>query len=75
MRVYSQDIGMECGIEKCALLIMRSRKWQMMERIELPNQEKNQNPRRKGTRHYQASRDEGEDFTRVAQQNEKTTWL
>ena len=35
-------------IEKCAKLIIKSGKWQMTKGIELPNQEKNQNPRRKG---------------------------
>ena len=38
--IYSQDMGMEFGIEKCAMLIMRSREWHLTERIELPNQEK-----------------------------------
>ena len=33
VRIYNQDIGMEFGIEKCAMLIMRSRKRQMTERI------------------------------------------
>ena len=31
---------MEFGIEKCAMLIMKSRKRETMEGIELPNQEK-----------------------------------
>ena len=39
VRIYSQDSGIEFGMEKCALLIMRGRK-QVMERIELQNQEK-----------------------------------
>ena len=26
VRIYSQDIGMEFGIEKCALLVMKSSK-------------------------------------------------
>ena len=39
-RIYSQDIGMEFGIEKCAILIMRSGKRHTTEGIELPNQEK-----------------------------------
>ena len=29
VRIYSQDIGMECGIEKCAMLVMKSRKRHM----------------------------------------------
>ena len=40
VRIYSQDIGIEFGIEKCAMLIMRSRKWHMTKGIQLPNQEK-----------------------------------
>ena len=38
--VYSKNIGMEFGIEKCVLLIMKTRKRQITERIELPNQER-----------------------------------
>ena len=37
--IYSQDIGMELGIEKCAILIMKSRKIHMTDGMELPNQE------------------------------------
>ena len=40
VRIYSDDIGMKFGLEKCAMLIMKSRKRQMTEEIELPNQEK-----------------------------------
>ena len=40
VRIYSQDIGIEFGIEKCAMLIMRSRKQCIAEGIELANQEK-----------------------------------
>ncbi len=40
VRIYSQDIGMEFGIEKCAMLIMKSGKRHMTEGIELPNQDK-----------------------------------
>ena len=35
LMIYIQDIGMEFGIEKCAMLIMRSRKRQMREGIEI----------------------------------------
>ena len=45
--VYSQDKGMGFGIEKCSMLIMISGKQQMTEGIELPNQKKNRNDRRK----------------------------
>ena len=40
VRIYINEIGMEFDIEKCAMLIMRSRKWQMTEGIEIPNQDK-----------------------------------
>ena len=40
MRIYSDDTGMELGIEKCAMLVMKSRKQQMTEGKELPNQGK-----------------------------------
>ena len=36
--MYSQDIGMEFDIEKCAILVMKSGKQYMMEGVELPNQ-------------------------------------
>ena len=37
VRIYSQDIGMEFGIEKYAVLVMKSGKLHLME---LPNQDK-----------------------------------
>ena len=40
LKIYSYNIGMKFGIEKCTMLIMKSRKQQMMERIEQPNQRK-----------------------------------
>ena len=40
MRKYTQDRGIEFGIEKCTMLIMKNRKRHMTEGIELPNQEK-----------------------------------
>ena len=38
VRIYSQDIGMEFGIEKCAMTVMKSGKRLMAEGIELTNQ-------------------------------------
>ena len=38
LRIYSQDIGMEFDIEKCAMLVMKSAKRYITERVELPNQ-------------------------------------
>ena len=40
VRLYSQDIGMEFGIEKCAMLVMKSGKRHTTDGIELPNQDK-----------------------------------
>ena len=40
VRIYSQDIGMEFGLEKCATLVMKSGKRHLMDVIELPNQDK-----------------------------------
>ena len=40
VRIYSQDIGMEFGIEKCALLVRKSGKQHLTGGIELPNQDK-----------------------------------
>ena len=34
VRIYSQVIGMEFGIEKCAMLVMKSGKRHMTERVE-----------------------------------------
>ena len=40
VRIYSNDIGMEFGIEKCAMLVMKSGKPHLNDRMELPNQDK-----------------------------------
>ena len=40
VRIYSQDIGTEFGIEKCAILVMKSGKRHMTEGIEQSNEEK-----------------------------------
>ena len=37
VRIYSQDIGMEFGIEKCAMLVMKSGKGHMSDGMKLPN--------------------------------------
>ena len=39
-RIYSQDIGMEFGIEKYVMFVMKSGKWHLTDGIELPNQDK-----------------------------------
>ena len=38
--IYSDNIGMEFGVEKSAMVITKSGKWQMTEEIKLPNGEK-----------------------------------
>ena len=40
VRIYSQDIGMEFGIEKCAMLVMKSGSRHMTDGMELPNHDK-----------------------------------
>ena len=40
VRIYSQDKGIEFGIEKCAILVTISEKQHMTKRIEIPNHEK-----------------------------------
>ena len=40
VRIYSRDIGMEFGIEKCAMLVMKSGKQQLTDGMELPNKDK-----------------------------------
>ena len=38
LRMYSQDIGMEFSMGKCAMLVMKRGKQHMTEGVELPNQ-------------------------------------
>ena len=82
MRIYSQDIGMEFGIEKCAMVILKSGKRHIAEGIELPNQGKIRTLREKED--YKCLRIMGADIIkqakmkekilkRVSQENEKTT--
>ena len=40
VRIYRQDIGMEFGIEKCAMLVMKSGKRHISDGMELPNQDR-----------------------------------
>ena len=52
VRIYSQDIGMEFGREKCAMLLMKSGKRHMTEGVELPNQVIIRTPREKESYKY-----------------------
>ena len=79
VRVYSQDIGIEFGIEKWAMLKMKNGKRRITEGVELLNQ-KNQNTRRKrnirilgniGSRHNQTNRNERKKLkTRISGERE-----
>ena len=40
VRIYSQVIRMDFGIEKCAMLVMKSGKRYLKDGMELPNQDK-----------------------------------
>ena len=40
VRIYSQGIEMEFGIEKCTMLVIKSGKRHMTERMDLPNHDK-----------------------------------
>ena len=40
VRIHSQDIRMESGIEKCTMLVTKSGKRHWMDGMELPNQDK-----------------------------------
>ena len=51
-RIYSQDIEMEFGIEKYAMLVMRSGKWHLTGGMELVNQDKIRMPGEKETYKY-----------------------
>ena len=52
IRIYSQDIEMEFGLEKCAMLVMKSGKRHLTDEMEQPNQDKNRTPREKETYKY-----------------------
>ena len=52
VRIYSQDIGMEFGIEKCAMQVMKSGKRHQANGMELPNQDKIRTLREKETYKY-----------------------
>ena len=41
VRIYSQDIGMEFGIEKCAMLVMKNGKRHLTDGMNVSNQDKN----------------------------------
>ena len=52
IRIYSKNIGMEFGIEKCAMLTMKSGKRETIEGTELTNQENIKTLREKENNKY-----------------------
>ena len=62
VRIYGQDIGMEFGIEKCAMLVMKSGKRQNLQILG-----------HLGGWHHQTSANERHDPKRISQENAKTT--
>ena len=44
VKIFSKGLELEFGIEKCTMLMVKNRKRQMTERIELTNQEKIRTP-------------------------------
>ena len=75
VRIYSQNIGMEFGIEKYAMLIMKSRKRPITDGMELPNQEKIRTLGKKETYKYLGILEDNtikhRKFKRVSQESEK----
>ena len=78
VRIHSRDIGMEFGIEKCPMLVIKSGKRQLTGGMELPNQDKIKNARRKrdlqilghlGGWHNQTSGIERQNWERISQEN------
>ena len=54
VRIYNQDIGMNFGIEKCAMLVMKSGKRHLTDGMELPSQDKIRKLREKESNKYSA---------------------
>ena len=78
MRIYIKDIGMEFGIEKCAMIVMKNDKWYMTEGVELPNQVVIRKGNLQilgdtGSWHHQTSGNERKNWKRISQKNQKIT--
>ena len=52
VRIYSQDIRMKLGIEKCAMLVMKSGKRHMTDGMKIPNHDKIRTPGENETYKY-----------------------
>ena len=82
VKIYNQDIEMGFGIEKWAMLIMKSGKWHMAKGIEQPNQDKIRTLGEKETNKYlgilEADTIKQEEIKRqtqkrISHENEKST--
>ena len=76
--IYSQEIGKEFGIEKCAMLIIKNGKREATEGMSKKNQiawrkRKLQILGNIGNRYHQTSRDERKNLKKEAQKNKKTS--
>ena len=73
VRIYIQDIGMELGIEKRAMLVMKSGKRLLIDGLELPNQDKRKRNLQilgyLGGWHHQTSGNERQNSKRILQGN------
>ena len=52
VRIYTQNVGFEFGIEKCAMLVMKNIKWHITDGKELPKQDKIRTLKEKETFKY-----------------------
>ena len=80
VRIYSKGIGMEFGIEKGAMLVMKSAKRDMTDGMELPNHDKIKTLEENETYKYlgiledhQTNANERHHPKRISQKNEKTS--
>ena len=72
VRIYSRDIGMEFGIEKCEMLVMKIVKRHLTDGMELPNgrrKRKLQILGHLGGWHHQTSGNEKQNSKRISQEN------
>ena len=81
-RIYSQDIGMEFGIEKCAMLVMKSGKQHLTDGMEQSNQNKTRTLGEKGNLqilgdtgswHHEIRGDERKNYEKIFLKNQKAT--
>ena len=82
VRINSQVIGMEFGLEKCAMLVMKSPKRHLTDGMKLPNRDKIKTLGEKRTYKYLGILEVDtikqveikEKIKKVSQENQKATW-